>query len=296
MAYIAAHPRAEKPPRLRHLAAPAEGSFVIKQNWTAYSDDEHDRWNRLYARCIGVLENRACMEFLEMAHRLRLSNSGVPDMRELSDRIYPVTGWRVVPVAGLVPDAVFFELLANRLFPAGAFLRSEEEFDYLKEPDIFHDIFGHVPLLANPIYADFMRAYGLGGQRATRLGQLKNLARLYWYTIEFGLVRSSAGLRIFGAGILSSSSESRFSLESASPNRLGFDLERVLRTDYRIDDYQRTYFVIDDFDSLLRACAHDFGEVYARVKNAGDIGCGEIVESDDIVTRGTQSRVVESSI
>ena len=135
-----------------------------------------------------------------MMKALSLSDGGIPDMEKLSDRLEKITGWRVVPVAGLVPDDVFFNHLANRRFPAGAFIRPEEELDYLQEPDIFHDIFGHVPLLANPVFADFMVAYGKGGQRAMQLGQLANLARLYWYTVEFGLIRTPVGLRIFGAG------------------------------------------------------------------------------------------------
>jgi phenylalanine-4-hydroxylase len=165
-------------------------------------------------------------------------------MEKLSDRLEKITGWRVVPVAELVPDDVFFNHLANRRFPVGAFIRPEEELDYLQEPDVFHDIFGHVPLLANPVFADFMVAYGKGGQRAMQLGQLANLARLYWYTVEFGLIRTTAGLRIFGAGILSSVAESVFALESSSPNRVAFDLERIMRTQYAIDDFQQTYFVI----------------------------------------------------
>jgi len=188
---------------------------------------------------------------------------------------------------GLVPDDVFFDHLANRRFPAGAFIRPEEEMDYLEEPDVFHDIFGHVPLLANPVYSDFLVAYGKGGQRAMRLGRLANLARLYWYTVEFGLIRSPAGLRIFGAGILSSVAESVFSLESRSPNRVAFDLQRVMRTKYEIDDFQQTYFVIESFDKLLEACYQDFGPVYEQIGMAADIEPFELVEADDVLARGT---------
>jgi len=188
---------------------------------------------------------------------------------------------------GLVPDDVFFDHLANRRFPAGAFIRPEEEMDYLEEPDVFHDIFGHVPLLANPVYSDFLVAYGKGGQRAMRLGRLANLARLYWYTVEFGLIRSPAGLRIFGAGILSSVAESVFSLESPSPNRVAFDLQRVMRTKYEIDDFQQTYFVIESFDKLLEVCYQDFGPVYERIGTAADIEPFELVEADDVLARGT---------
>ncbi len=189
-------------------------------------------------------------------------------MEKLSDRLEKITGWRVVPVAELVPDDIFFNHLANRRFPAGAFIRPESQMDYLEEPDIFHDVFGHVPLLANPVFADFMQAYGKGGQRALELGCLKNLARLYWYTVEFGLIQSAAGLRIFGAGIMSSMTESVFALDDPSPHRVAFNLERVMRTNYIIDDFQQTYFVIDSFQSLLDECYRDFGPIYAWIGTA----------------------------
>jgi phenylalanine-4-hydroxylase len=207
-------------------------------------------------------------------------------MAKLSDHLEKITGWRVVPVAGLVPDDVFFNHLANRRFPAGAFIRPEEELDYLKEPDIFHDIFGHVPLLANPVFADFLVAYGKGGQRAIRLGRLANLARLYWYTVEFGLIQTPAGLRIFAAGILSSVPESVFALESSSPNRVAFDLQRIMRTKYAIDDFQQTYFVIESFEKLLAECYEDCGPLYERLAVATDIEPFELVQGDEVLTRG----------
>jgi phenylalanine-4-hydroxylase len=271
--------------RFRH--APRNQDFTIDQDWASYTAVEHDRWDRLYRRSNAVLEGRACDDFLAMTKALALSDSGIPDMEKLSDRLEKITGWRVVPVAGLVPDEVFFNHLANRRFPAGAFIRSEEELDYLQEPDIFHDIFGHVPLLANPVFADFMVAYGKGGQRAMQLGQLANLARLYWYTVEFGLIRTPAGLRIFGAGILSSVAECEFALESSSPNRIAFDLERVMRTKYAIDDFQQTYFVIESFEKLLAACHQDFAPLYQRLAVATDIERFELIEGDEVLTRGT---------
>jgi phenylalanine-4-hydroxylase len=235
------------------------------------------------------LQGRACEEFLAALGKLELSERGIPNMARLGDRLEKITGWRVVPVVELVPDDVFFDHLANRRFPAGAFIRPEEEMDYLKEPDIFHDIFGHVPLLANPAYSDFMVAYGKGGRRAIELGRLHNLARLYWYTIEFGLIRSAAGLRIFGAGILSSVAESVFALESQSPNRVAFDLLRVMGTKYEISDFQQTYFVIDSFEKLLDACYQDFGPAYEGLAAASDIEPFEIVDGDRVLTRGTQA-------
>jgi phenylalanine-4-hydroxylase len=275
------------PPKNRFRDAPRKQNFTIDQDWPSYSPAEHDRWDRLFCRSLAALQNRASDEFLAMMDALSLSDGGIPDMEKLSDRLEKTTGWRVVPVAGLVPDEVFFNHLANRRFPAGAFIRPEEELDYLQEPDIFHDIFGHVPLLANPVFADFMVAYGKGGQRAMQLGRLANLARLYWYTVEFGLIRTPAGLRIFGAGILSSVAECEFALESSSPNRIAFDLERVMRTKYAIDDFQQTYFVIESFEKLLAACHQDFAPLYQRLAVATDIERFELIEGDEVLTRGT---------
>ncbi|MBA3069183.1 MAG: phenylalanine 4-monooxygenase [Hyphomonas sp.] len=271
----------------RYHGAPRAADFTIDQAWETYSAEEHDRWDRLFRRQREVTKGRACEAALKAMNTLELSPSGIPHMGRLSDRLEALTGWRIVPVAELVPDDLFFNHLANRRFPAGAFIRPEAEFDYLQEPDIFHDIFGHVPLLADPAFADFMEAYGKGGQRAMRLGQLHNLARLYWYTVEFGLIREAGGLRIYGAGIMSSPEETVFALEDASPNRIGFDVKRLMRTKYIIDDFQQTYFVIDSFEALLEACYKDFGNVYAEVKGEPDFEAHDVSPEDRVITRGT---------
>ena len=273
----------------RYSGAPRAADFTIDQAWETYSAAEHDRWDRLFRRQREITKGRACKAALEAMGALELSPSGIPHMGRLSDRLETLTGWRIVPVAELVPDDIFFDHLANRRFPAGAFIRPEAEFDYLQEPDIFHDIFGHVPLLANPVFADFMQAYGKGGQRAMRLGQLHNLARLYWYTVEFGLIQEADGLRIYGAGILSSPQETVFALEDASPNRIGFELKRLMRTKYIIDDFQQTYFVIDSFEALLEACYQDFGTVYADVKGAPDFEAHNVAAEDRVIARGTHA-------
>lgn len=270
----------------RYHDAPRSADWTIAQNWESYTPQEHDRWDRLFARQTKLLPGRACEEFLAAKAALELSAAGVPDFERLSKRLRAMTGWSVVPVAGLIPDDAFFAHLANRRFPAGAFIRPESELDYLQEPDVFHDVFGHVPLLANPVYAEFLEAYGKGGARAIARGQLANLARLYWYTVEFGLMKTPQGLRIFGAGILSSPAETVFSLEDSSPHRIGFDLERVMRTNYLIDDFQQTYFVIDSFESLLRDCYQDFETVYDRLRGLSEIGPDEIVPEDETLTRG----------
>ena len=273
----------------RCAAARRASDYTIDQGWEDYEPDEHRRWDRLFACSRQVLQGKACASFLQAMDQLELSPSGIPHMGRLSDRLESLTGWRVVPVAGLVPDEIFFEHLANRRFPAGAFIRSEAEMDYLEEPDVFHDIFGHVPLLANPTYAAFMEAYGKGGQRAMSRGQLHNLARLYWYTIEFGLIREAAGLRIFGAGIMSSVAESVFALEDPSPNRIAFDLKRVMRTKYIIDDFQQTYFIIDSFESLLDRCYHDFTALYGELRDLPDIEAHAIVDGDEVISRGSMA-------
>lgn len=271
----------------RYANDPKNADYTIDQRWESYSDAEHDRWDRLFRRQSEILPKRACSVFLDAMERLELSPSGIPDMNALSDKLEPMTGWRVVPVADLVPDDVFFDHLANKRFPAGAFIRPEAEFDYLQEPDIFHDIFGHVPLLADPTFSAFMQAYGQGGLKAQGQGQLHNLARLYWYTVEFGLIKSDDGLRIFGAGILSSPLESVFALDDPSPNRIALDLERVMRTKYIIDDFQQTYFIIDDFQSLLDQCYRDFDALYSGLLGQSDIEAHAVVNGDDVLHRGT---------
>ena len=181
---------------------------------------------------------------------------------------------------GLVPDDVFFRHLSERRFPSTSFIRTREQLDYLQEPDVFHDIYGHVPLLMNPVFADYMQAYGQAGLRADARHCLHNLARLYWYTVEFGLIATDDGLRIYGSGIASSKGESIYALEDRRPNRLGFDLRRVMRTRYRIDDFQETYFVIRSFEELFEETAQDFQPIYDEMASAGDYAPGDVLPED----------------
>jgi phenylalanine-4-hydroxylase len=272
----------------------AAPDWTIPQGWASYTAEDHATWDTLFARQSAMLPGRAADEFLSGIDFLHLSRPGIPDFAELSDKLFKATGWQVVAVPGLVPDDIFFDHLANRRFVAGNFIRSADQLDYLELPDVFHDVFGHVPMLAHPVFADYMQAYGQGGLRAMRHGAIDKLARLYWYTVEFGLIRSGAGLKIYGAGIVSSRGESLFALDDPSPNRIGFDLERVMRTKYRIDDYQQTYFVIDSFDQLLRATLDtDFAPLYARLKGLPDLEVPEVLPDDRIITRGTQAYALE---
>ncbi len=279
--------------RLDKIDEPPAGAnpdWTIPQGFDAYSDAEHQIWVALYDRQAQILPGRACDAFLRGLEALDLHGAGIPDFRRLNERLSALTGWRVVAVPGLVPDAVFFDHLAHRRFPAGNFIRRPDQLDYLEEPDVFHDVFGHVPLLTDPAFADYMQAYGEGGLRALRLGRLHNLARLYWYTVEFGLLETPAGLRIHGAGIVSSRTESIFALESASPHRIGFDLERVMRTPYRIDDFQQIYFVVPSLQELLDSTTKtDFGAVYARLAAKPDIAIAAIEPGDRVFTHGAQT-------
>ena len=270
------------------------GDFIIDQNWDAYTPEEHAVWDLLYDRQMDILPGRAATEFLEGLKALKLDRGGIPDLERISDELEPLTGWRVVAVPGLVPDAIFFEHLANRRFPVSQFIRKREQLDYLQEPDIFHDVFGHVPMLTNPFFADMMEAHGKGGLRAMEYDGLKHIAALYWYTVEFGLVRTDEGLRIWGAGIVSSKSESVFALEDASPNRIIFDLERVMLTDYRIDDFQQTYFVIDSYEQLYKdAVLTDFAPFYERSKGCYAYKPEETLPADELLHLGTQAHAMK---
>jgi len=267
----------------------AGADWTIDQDWASYSPEDHQVWLTLYERQAALLPGRACEPFLKGLEALDLHGRGVPDFKVLNQKLGALTGWRVVAVPGLVPDEVFFEHLANRRFPAGRFIRNPDQLDYLEEPDVFHDVFGHVPMLTDPVFADYMQAYGEGGLRALGRGRLHNLARLYWYTVEFGLIETAQGLRIYGAGIVSSRGESVFSLESPSANRLGFDLVRVMRTPYRIDDFQQVYFVLPSLQRLLDDTLQDFGPIYDRLANLPDLGIETILPQDRVFTRGDQA-------
>jgi phenylalanine-4-hydroxylase len=275
----------------------AAADWTVPQCWSDYTAQEHAVWDTLFSRQAKMLPGRVVPEFMDGLDILRMSKPGIPDFEELSERLMAVTGWQVIAVPGLVPDEVFFDHLANRRFVAGRFIRTPEQLDYLKEPDIFHDVFGHVPLLTQPVFADYMQAYGEGGLRAAGKGVLDNLARLYWYTVEFGLIRSGDDLKLYGAGIVSSYGESLFALDDPSPNRIGFDLERVMRTHYKIDDYQQSYFVIDSFEQLLADTLDtDFGPVYAALAKQAELATDAVLLQDKLFTRGSQSYATAKAV
>jgi phenylalanine-4-hydroxylase len=237
----------------------------------------------LFARQTDLLKGRVVPEYYAGLEALGITSASIPDFAELNRVLTRATGWSVVAVPGLVPDAVFFAHLAARRFPAGYWLRSPEQLDYIEEPDVFHDVFGHVPLLMQPRYADYMAAYGRAGLAYAGDAALENLARLYWYTVEFGLMRTPAGLRIFGAGILSSAGESIYALESPQPLRIAFDCERALRTHYEIDHYQSIYFVLSGYDDLPALRPEELDAHIASARRQSDIAPGQQVASDRLI-------------
>lgn len=244
----------------------AAADFSVEQDWCGYTPEEHAIYRRLFERQSRLVPRYACPEWIRAVSGVDASRE-IPRFDEISGKLRSATGWEMVAVPGLIPDEAFFTHLANRRFPVTVWLRKPEEFDYIVEPDVFHDFFGHVPLLFDRAYADHLCEYGKGGLKAMRLDAVKMLARLYWHTIEFGLMRTSAGVRAYGAGILSSGGELVYCVDDPRPRRLDFDLERILRTEYAIDRYQETYFVIDSFEHLMRATAPDFTPIYARLRN-----------------------------
>ncbi|MCW5238883.1 phenylalanine 4-monooxygenase [Verminephrobacter eiseniae] len=251
-----------RPPRGDYARAAAD--YTCPQN-TAYSAAEHDRYRRLYQRQSALVQAFACAAFIEALPCLG-AQERIPDLQQINERLYPATRWELVAVPGLIPELPFFRLLARRKFPVTDWIRSPGEFDYIVEPDIFHDLFGHVPLLFDPVFADYVQRYGQGGLKAWELGACELLSRLYWYTIEFGLIRQGNGLRAYGAGILSSAGELPYAVQSPQPQRLPLQLARAMRTRYRIDSYQPTYFVIDSFRQLFNMTAADFTPIYEQLR------------------------------
>jgi phenylalanine-4-hydroxylase len=251
--------------KLRGDYSKADEHYVIQQDCSLYTPEQHALWRRLYERQSKLLAGRACDVYIDSLHAMDASQ-GIPNFDKTNEALYKATKWQLVAVPGLIPDLTFFEHLAARRFPVTVWLREPEEFDYIVEPDVFHDFFGHVPLLFNPIFADYLQQYGQGGLKALNLDALKYLARLYWYTVEFGLIKTDEGLRVYGAGILSSGGEIDYCLKSAHPRRIMLDVERCMRTLYKIDSYQETYFVIDSFKKLFDDTAPDFTQLYERIR------------------------------
>lgn len=262
--------------------------FTMSQMWEKYSDENHEVWNTLYSHQMEILPGRVVDEYLEYIDAIGFNRHGIPNFKKVSEILMKATGWQIVAVPGLIPGDVFFNHLANRRFPVTYWIRSKEQLDYLPEPDLFHDLFGHVPMLMNPHIADYIQTYGRGGLKAMQIpGGLIRITRLYWYSIEFGLMQTPKGLRIYGAGIMSSKEESIYAVESKRPHRLKFDTKRMMQTDYRYYDLQETYFVIDSYEELIEATKPDFTGYYQELYKKPPIDPRQILPGDIVITRGT---------
>jgi len=229
--------------------------YVVSQEWKNFTPDDHAVWDLLFARQVELLGSRVVSPFLDGIDLLRLSHPGVPDLEELNRRLEPRTGWRTVAVLGLVPDAIFFAMLQDRVFPVGNFIRTREQIDYLEEPDCFHDLFGHIPMLAHHDFAAMVERMGQLGRAAIAAGEGERAARLYWHSVEFGLAREAGELKILGAGLASSFGEAHFSLESDTVERLPFSVESAVRTPYKHDAFQPRYLVSKSLDSTIAEIA-----------------------------------------
>ncbi len=286
---MSAQPRRVEHQQTDKGSVPVYTTAVVEQPWSTYTSEDHATWATLFKRQQQILVGRACREFIDNQQRFGMTPDAIPKFDDLNAVLKKATGWTLIGVEGLLPELTFFDHLANRRFPVTWWIRKPAQIDYIAEPDLFHDLFGHVPLLLNPVFADYMQAYGCGGVKAHGLGAdaLVHLTRLYWYTVEFGLIQQDDGLRIYGSGIVSSKGESIHCLESPAPNRIGFDMRRIMRTRYRIDTYQKTYFVIDSFQQLMDATEPDFTPIYAELLRQDSIPAGTVLQGDKVYNRGT---------
>jgi phenylalanine-4-hydroxylase len=225
--------------------------FVVPQHWDRFTAEDHDVWDLLFARQCELLGTRIVAPFLDGIDLLRLAHPGVPDVDGLNEILTPRTGWHVVAVPGLVPDDVFFAMLSERVFPVGNFIRKRSELDYLEAPDCFHDMFGHIPMLAHHDFATMVEHVGRLGTAAIAAGQGEKVARLYWHSVEFGLALEKGDLKILGAGLASSFGEAHFSLESDAVERLPFSIERAVATPYKHDAFQPRYLVSESLDGTI---------------------------------------------
>ena len=280
----------------------SEGLFVNKHNrpdtvgpdWVlpeqkAYTDQEDKMWDFLFNRMMDIVPDRACDEFLRGVEILGLGRGGVPRLDELNEILKPLTGWTLVSTPDLVPDDAHFFHLANKRFPVGNFIRSEDQIDYLDLPDVFHDVFGHAPLLTDPHFSAFLQCYGRAGYNALKHNRLRNFAALYMHTVEMGLINTDKGLRIYGAAVLSSFRETKYALDGRSPNRIHMDFERMLRTNYVLSDVQESYFIIPSFEALYKEMEQfEFENAYEWIEPSYQFAASAILDTDDIYHRGTQ--------
>jgi len=264
-------------------------TYIMDQFWEDYTESEHILFDELCKKQIEILPGRAHEDYISYIKQIGFDKSnGIPKFEEINEKLMAATGWKIVAVPGLIPGDVFFGHLANRVFPVTYWMRDPDVAEYLPEPDLFHDLFGHVPMLMNPHVADYIQEYGRGGLKASKIkGGLIRITRLYWYTIEFGLINTEDGIRIYGAGILSSNEETKYAVESDRPHRVHFAPERMMQTDYRYYDLQDTYFVIDSYEELVNKTKPDFTSTYERLYKKPIIDPINLVQEDEVITKGT---------
>lgn len=258
--------------------------YLVQQNRDAYSKENHEIWKMLCKRQKEILKERAFDLYLDCIDALDINEHELPDFKYINELLHSKTGWEILPVKGYIPPEDFFYFLAQKKFPSTTFIRTMEQLDYLQEPDIFHDIFGHIPLLANPVFADYMHIFGQKGFEGLKKGYIDYITRLYWFTVEFGLIQSPKGLRIYGSGILSSKGESIYCLEEQGLARLPFDVTRIMRTWFRIDEYQKLYFVIPDLETLFNAIQTDLQKHYDEAQKLGDIPDYKLIPGDVVIS------------
>ena len=257
--------------------------WTMPQDWQKFTDEEHRRWHEMVVQQVEALQGLASDSFLAGVKAIGLDMGGIPEFDGFNERFRDETGWEVVAVPGVIPNEPFFKLLAERRFPVANFLRKGGAQDYNDEPDMFHDVFGHLPMFIDPTFGEFMTAYGRAGLRAEKLGTTDWLGRLYLHTVEFGLIREGSGLRAYGAGLLSSYAETVHALTSDKARRLHFDLPRLMRTEWPFDTFQPTYFVIESFEALLEEMeTTSLKQVYEEVRDLPLIAIGETDPSDRV--------------
>ena len=257
--------------------------MVIKESWHNFTEQHHKTWEFLFQRQLNLLEKRAVPEFTSSLLDLDITAHQIPKFSDLNFLLQKRTGFSLVPVAGYIPAELFFKFLSQRMFPSTCFIRTPEQLDYLPEPDIFHDVFGHVPLLVQPVFADFMEAFGKSALEAIKLDLLEFATRIYWFTVEFGLKKTENGLKIYGAGILSSPGESIYSVESEEPLRIKFNHERIMKTDFHTDSFQKVYAAISDYSELFQMVSQmNWSEIKERLFLSPTIKEGIITEGDEL--------------
>lgn len=261
--------------------------WYVAQDWSTYTVRDHSTWRNMYARMEHVLQGRICDEFLAGLNALNLPSHEIVKFEQLSFHLSQATRWQYIAVSGFIPTDIFFYLLANRRFPSSRFMRDPDGLTYQELPDIFHDVYGHAPLLINPVIADFMQAFGRAGVATKSERKRLMLSRLYWFTVEVGLVAHQDGLRVFGAAIASSEKETMFCLHDKSPNILKFDHKRIMRTPYSMYDLQETYFVIDSLEALLALSRDNFACIDDCDPELPDLERGQLISSDLIMQKGT---------